>query len=220
MKSLTSIVAVNHDKVIGAGNALPWRLRSDMRFFREQTLGGIVLMGRKTYDSLGKSPLKGRYNIVVSHNFGLIEPSPDCTSAIGIDDALFRSEIAPKNFRGHFVIGGASMYDQLAPYVDRYLVTLVDKDVPDGDTFFDDTFLHDPEQWDLREVFRKPQSEADEASFTVFEIIARDPSPFAERRIAAIMRGRTGATAGSRPNGRRRGKQTASSVQEPAYSMF
>jgi dihydrofolate reductase len=219
MKSLTSIVAVNHDRVIGAGNALPWRLRSDMRFFREQTLGGVVIMGRKTYDSLGRRPLKERYNVVVSHSFGLIEPSPECTSAAGIADALFRSDRASRSFRRHFVIGGASMYEQLAPYVDRYLITLVDKEVPDGDTFFDDTFLHNPEEWELREMFRQPKTDFDEASFTVFEVVARDASAFAARRTAAIIRGEAEATSG-RKRLRNRGEQMRSTSEEPARLML
>jgi dihydrofolate reductase len=220
MKRLTSIVAVNHEKVIGSGNALPWRLRTDMQFFRETTLGNVVLMGRKTYDSLGKRPLKGRFNVVVSHSFGLIQPSPDCTSATGIDDALFRAKRAPRDYREHFVIGGASMYDQLAPYVDRYLVTLVDKTVPGGDTFFDDSFLHDPEQWDLRELFSKSKSDLDEASFTVFEIVSKNPASFAERRRQAIARAEAEATAGLRKRMRSSGRSKHSSFKQAAHPMF
>lgn len=220
MKSLTSIVAVNHDRVIGAGNALPWRLRSDMRFFREQTLGGVVLMGRKTYDSLDRKPLKQRYNVVVSHSFGLIEPNPESTSATGIADALFRANVAPRAFRRHFVIGGASMYEQLAPYVDRYLITLVDKEVLNGDTFFDDTFLHDPEEWELRELFRQSQSDFDEAAFTVFEIISRDPSAFAARRAAAINRGEAEATSGVRKRIKSRGSRALSAGDEATCLML
>lgn len=220
MQRLTSIVAVNHQKVIGAGNALPWRLKSDLRFFRQHTLGNVILMGRKTYDSLGRKPLGGRYNVVVSHSFGLIEPSPDCTSATGIDDALFRADRAPRKFRDHFVIGGASMYDQLAPYVDRYLFTLVDKDVANGDTFFDDEFLRDPTEWELKKLFRCEASEDDEASFTVFEVLSRHPLLFAERRKAAIQRAERQATAGNKRRPRPLSRDPGSAPAAAAYSML
>ncbi|HZG47017.1 MAG TPA: dihydrofolate reductase [Allosphingosinicella sp.] len=218
MEHLTSIVAVNHDKIIGAGNALPWRLKSDLKFFRAETLGNVVLMGRKTYDSLGNTPLKGRFNVVVSHSFGLFDSSEEAVSATGIEDALFRASRAPKPFRRHYVIGGASMYDQLAPFVDRYLITLVDKEVPDGDTFFDDRFLKDQEHWELNELFRKSASDEDEASFTVFEVLARDPAAFAERRREAIARGERQATAGQVK--RLRGANRRSVESTPMYSML
>jgi len=218
MEHLTSIVALNHERVIGAGNSLPWRLKSDLRFFRERTHGNVVLMGRKTYNSLGNKPLKGRFNVVVSHSFGLFASTDEAVAATGIEDALFRASRAPKAFRGHYVIGGASMYDQLAPFVDRYLITLVDKLVPEGDTFFDDTFLRNPAHWDLNELFRRPQSELDETSFTVFEVVARDPKPFAERRREAIALGERQATSGLNRRTRAIGRRAAQAV--PTYSML
>jgi len=219
MDSLTSIVAVNHNKVIGAGNALPWRLRSDLRFFREQTLGNVVLMGRKTYESLGKRPLQGRYNVVVSHNFGLFDSRPDCTLATGIDDALYRASKAQKLFKGLYVIGGASMYEQFSSYVDRYLITLVDKDVPDGDTYFDDSFLRNGDEWNLRELFRCPAGEGDETSFSVFEAISRTPSDFRERRRAAIERAEAEATAGFRKKARYTAVRRGPDEVRPAYLL-
>ncbi len=220
MRQLTSIVAVNAEGVIGAANRLPWRLRSDMRFFREQTTDNVVLMGRKTYDSLGHKCLPERYNVVVSHHFGLLPPSVESTSATGISDALFRASIAPKRYREHFIIGGASMYEQFAPFVDRYLITLVDKQVPDGDTFFDQGFLGNPDEWTVQELFRRPASDFDEASFSTFEILARESGGYRERRNDAIAEARAAATSGAPLRDRPVKRQGSGDETGRMYSMF
>lgn len=203
MRSLTSIVAVNREGVIGRQNGLPWRLRSDMRFFREQTLDNVVIMGRRTFDSFGRGALPRRFNIVISSHLGLFPEDSDCRTATGVEDSLFRATLAPRIYKECFVIGGATVYEQFAPYVDRYLVTLVEKEVPDGDTFFNQEPLGDPDEWEIRPLLHCPASEADEAAFTTFEVLARNPELFKERRELAIERGRIAASeeraAGSRP---------------------
>lgn len=220
MRRLTSIVAVNREGVIGCGNSLPWRLKTDMRFFRETTTGNVVLMGRKTFDSLGRRCLPNRHNVVVSHSFNLFPETPDCRAASGIADALFRATLAPKTFSDVFVIGGASMYGQFAPYVDRYLITLVEKAVPEGDTFFDQEFLGNPDEWDIQKLEAIQPSPEDEASFCVFEVLARDPETFLDRRLKAIesaraISTRARATKTASPSSRR-----DSSRQDLSYSML
>lgn len=191
MEHLTAIVAINHQGVIGAGNALPWRLKRDMQFFREETMGNVVLMGRKTFDSLGRKCLSGRYNIVVSHQWTDFPEGDVCKAASGPEDALYRATLAPRLFRGAFVIGGASIYDQLGPYVDRYLITLVDKLVDNGDTFFTPPF--DEREWTKRALFSHPADAENEASFSVYELRAKDEGKVAERRRRAIAVGRLAA---------------------------
>jgi len=209
MRSLTSIVAVNRDGVIGRQNGLPWRLRSDMKFFREQTLDNVVIMGRKTFDSFGRGALPRRYNIVISTHFGLFPEDSDCCTATGVEDALFRATLAPRIYKESFVIGGATIYEQFAPFVDRYLITLVEKDVPDGDTFFNQEPLGDPDEWEIRPLLSCPASEADEADFTTFEVMARNPELFRERRELAIERGRIAASEGRAARSRSRGPKAA-----------
>ena len=205
MQSLTSIVAVNRDGVIGRENGLPWRLRSDMKFFREQTLDNVVIMGRKTFDSLGRGCLPRRFNIVLSSHLGLFPEDSDCRTATGVEDALYRATLAPRIYKQSFVIGGASLYEQFAPFVDRYLVTLVEKEVPDGDTFFNQEALGDPDAWEIIPLLSCEPSEADEAAFTIFEVLARNPELFKDRRELAIEQGRAAAAgeaeAGSHPRG-------------------
>ena len=220
MQRLTSIVAVNEDGVIGCGNALPWRLKTDMRFFRETTSGNAVLMGRKTFDSLGRKCLPKRFNIVISHTFGLFVEGAECRSATGIEDALFRATLAPKRFKHVYVIGGASMYEQFAPYVDRYLITLVQKDVPDGDTFFDQSFLGDPDAWQITELSKVGADSDNEAAFAIFEVLARDPQPFAERRAAAIESARSASMRSTSSRHQAAPPARSSREESPTYSML
>jgi dihydrofolate reductase len=191
MDHLTAIVAINHEGVIGTGNALPWRLKRDMQFFREQTMGNVVLMGRKTFDSMGRTCLPGRYNIIVTHQWGEVPEGDLCKAASGVEDALYRATLAPRLFRGAFVIGGATIYDQFGPFVDRYLITLVDKRVESGDTFFAPPF--DERDWTKRLVYSHPADADNEAPFSTYELRAKDERTIAARRERAIAAGRLAA---------------------------
>ena len=215
MRSLTSIVAVNRDGVIGRRNGLPWRLRTDMKFFREQTLDNVVIMGRKTFDSFGRGALPRRYNIIISSRFALFPEDSDCRTATGVEDSLFRATLAPRIYKDGFVIGGATIYEQFAPFVDRYLITLVEKEVPDGDTFFNQEPLGDPDAWEIRPLLSCPASEADEADFTTFEVLARNPEQFRERRELAIERARIAASEGRAARARSRGQKAAGGDASP-----
>lgn len=187
MRQLTSIVAMNDQGAIGAGNSLPWRVRSDMQFFRRTTLDQVVIMGRKTYQSLNGC-LPRRSNVVVTHGFSLFSAGPDCRSAGAIDEALVTAAKAAKK-RDVFVIGGAMMYEQFAPYVDRYLITMIEKDVPNADTFFRETWLSDQGEWDQRLIAQgDADGEADEAGFAIWEFVAKSARAIAERRAEAIAR--------------------------------
>lgn len=220
MQRLTSIVAVNSAGVIGCGNALPWRLRTDMRFFRETTTDNVVLMGRKTFDSLGRKCLPHRFNVVVSHSFNLFAETAECRSASGIGDALFRATLAPKKYSSVFVIGGASMYAQFAPYVDRYLITLVEKDVPAGDTFFDQSFLGDPDRWEINQLRRVAAGPSDEAAFSIFEVLARDPAVFRDHRDEAIEVARAASIRAQPHKGARTQRSSGSQSEFQSYSML
>jgi dihydrofolate reductase len=219
MKHLTSIVAVNREGVIGCGNTLPWRLKRDMRFFRETTSPHIVLMGRKTFDSLGRRCLPNRHNIVISHSFGLFPETDNCRSAHSIDEALFRASLALKKYGEVFVIGGASMYEQFAQYVDRYLITMVEKAVPEGDTFFNQEPLGDADRWTIKQLFRQDADAENEAPFTVFEAVSKQAQEFSIRRAEAIEAGRISGTAG-RTISRTARRQHAKELSAPNFLML
>ncbi len=154
------IVAVADNGVIGRGNALPWRLKSDMQRFRSQTMGKPVVMGRKTYLSIGR-PLAGRTTIVVSRDRAfaatgiVVAPSLDAALAAARGDALRR------NADAIVIAGGAEIYTQALPLAAQLAVTRVHKEV-DGNAHFP---AIDPRLW--RESSRDtPQRAAeDEADF-------------------------------------------------------
>ncbi|MDG2533305.1 dihydrofolate reductase [Sphingomonas sp. HITSZ_GF] len=195
MRQLTSIVAMNAAGAIGAGNHLPWRIRSDLQFFRRQTLDQVVIMGRKTYDSLGGA-LPRRTNIVVTHGFSLFPTTAECSAVGAIDEALVAASRAPKK-KEVFIVGGASMYEQFSPYVDRYLITLVDKEVPDADTFFREAWLGDQSDWDSQIISEGIADGKDnEANFRIWEFLPKRPQIIADRRMAAIDALKRRASAG------------------------
>ena len=169
---LTSIVAIDKNGAIGCRNTLPWKLRTDMAFFRSSTLGQSVIMGRKTFDSIG-TPLIGRKNIVLSHNWQLFNSTPDCQLALSVPECLARAY--QNRSKEVFIIGGAATYLEFAPFVDRYLVTFVNFETPDADAFLATEIRDEIANWDTSEVdgvFSSP--ERDDHSFKIFEMLAPD----------------------------------------------
>lgn len=123
------------NRVIGCDNRLPWRLPNDLKRFRRLTVGHPVIMGRKTYESIGK-PLPGRTNIVVTRTRGYL--APGCAVVDSLEAALKAADEAPHDPPEHreaFVIGGAELYAQTLPLAQRIYLTLVHAEV-EGDTFF------------------------------------------------------------------------------------
>ena len=128
---LVLIAAVAHGGVIGRDGALPWHLPADMKFFREQTRGHPVLMGRKTWDSLPPRfrPLPGRHNLVMTR-----QPhwqAVGATTVHSVAQALAAAGDVPRLF----VIGGVALYAEALPMADELLLTEIDADFA-GDTFF------------------------------------------------------------------------------------
>jgi dihydrofolate reductase len=158
--ALVLVAAVAENGVIGRDKTLPWRLRSDLRRFRAHTWGKPVVMGRKTFESLGK-PLAGRTNIVISRDRGFCAPgavvAPDLEAALEAarGDALRRGADAIA------VIGGADIYAQALPIADRLDITLV-KARPDGDARFP---AIDPQTWRETDRSEQPAGPDDSAGF-------------------------------------------------------
>ena len=127
--ALELVVAVAENDVIGRGNRLPWRLPADLQHFKALTLGKTLLMGRKTYDSIGKA-LPGRTSLVLTRSTDFAPG--DCIVVRSVEDALRAARDEPVLM----VVGGAEIYGQCLPHAVRMHLTLVHTRVPDGDTFF------------------------------------------------------------------------------------
>ncbi len=147
---LVLVAAIAENGVIGRDGGMPWRLSSDLRRFRARTWGKPIVMGRKTFRSLGK-PLPGRTNIVVSRdaNFSAlgVVAAPDLHAAL----AVARGDALRRGAEAIVVIGGAEIYAQTLPIADRLDVTLV-KARPEGNVRFP---AIDPQVW--REIERSEQ---------------------------------------------------------------
>lgn len=132
---ISLIAAMAADRVIGMENAMPWHLPADLAWFKRQTLNKPVVMGRRTFESIGR-PLPGRLNIVISSQKGDAEGVTWVTS---IEDALR----AAGEVEEIMVIGGGRIYAQLLPRADRLYLTHIDVEV-EGDTTFPD---YEPDEW-------------------------------------------------------------------------
>lgn len=128
--SITMIWAMGRNRVMGKDNGLPWRLPRDMAFFKQQTLGKTIVMGRKTWESFGGKPLKDRVNMIMTRDTEYRTQGAQIIHRL--EDAL---EYA--NDQELMVIGGAQIYEEWLPYADRLLVTIIDEDF-EGDIVFPD----------------------------------------------------------------------------------
>jgi len=139
---------MDRNRVIGRDNALPWRLPADLAYFKRVTMGHPVVMGRRTYESIGK-PLPGRQNIVVSRNREF--EAPGCTVVASLEEAWKAAGDAQEVS----VIGGTSIFAETLPIADRIHLTEVQAEVP-GDTWFPE---FDRSHWTEREVERHGRDE-------------------------------------------------------------
>ena len=144
MTNVTLIAAVGRNGVIGAGNAMPWRIPEDFAFFKRTTMGHPMIMGRKTFDSIGRV-LPGRRTIVVTRQANWHHPEVE--TAHSLSEALSLAGPADEVF----VCGGGQIYDEAMAWAHRLLITEVDQS-PDGDVRFPQI---NPSRW--HEVARKDQ---------------------------------------------------------------
>lgn len=164
------IVAMAQNGVIGRANALPWqRLPEDLKRFRAFTLGKAVLMGRKTFESIGR-PLPGRANLVLTRDRAW--SAPGVVVVHSVEEALSRAAGSSELV----VIGGAEIYRLVLPFARRMYLTHVHADVP-GDTFFPD---FDATQWDDVECRMHP-ADGEHAYPVTFVTLERRNAPEAPR---------------------------------------
>ncbi len=160
---ISQIVAMDKNRVIGVDGGLPWRLPDDMRWFRKVTMSKPIVMGRKTFDSIGK-PLKGRTNIVMTRQCDFV--AEGCIVVHSVEDAI----AAAGDVAELVVIGGATIYDLFLPLTDKIYLTEVAAEV-DGDTWFGELSA---ENWQEIERVHHPADERHPYSFS-FVILTRQP---------------------------------------------
>lgn len=163
---LSVIVAMAHNRVIGLNNQMPWHLPADLAWFKKNTLNKPVIMGRKTFESIGR-PLPNRHNIVISRQ---IESSDNKISNVSwvksIDEAISLAQAQQPD--EVFIIGGGNIYQQVLPLIDRLYLTHIDAELQ-GDTYFPDYL---PEQWQV--IYQQDHQADEKNSYPYqFEILQR-----------------------------------------------
>lgn len=156
MTRLTIVVAMAHDNVIGADNDMPWHLPQDLQHFKALTVGKPVIMGRRTYDSIGRA-LPGRRNIVITRDENWTADKVETAHSLDEALALVQDDAEAS------IIGGAQLYRLALDRVHCLMVTEIDLDVP-GDAYFP---AIDPAVW--REVARQPQQNEQGQRFAFVE---------------------------------------------------
>ena len=133
---IIGIVAVDRKNAIGKGGELPWHYSADMKFFRETTTGHAVVMGRKTWLTIGK-PLKDRLNIVLSRDSN-IEPQDSLLVLSDVDSVISFNNSLTTDL---FVIGGAQIYQAFLPHIEKWIITEVPLTVSGADVFMPEGYL-------------------------------------------------------------------------------
>ena len=142
------IVARSRNHVIGKDNQMPWKISADLQFFKKVTMGYPIIMGRKTWESIGR-PLPGRRNIVVSRNVNYLALGAELVGSL--EQALD----SLKEFKRVFVIGGQQLFNQAFPLADELFITEIQIQV-NGDTYFE---IPDPSDW--QEIDRVQEKEGE-----------------------------------------------------------
>jgi dihydrofolate reductase len=167
---ISLIVAMAQNGVIGRGNALPWHLPEDLKHFKATTMGKPMLMGRKTFESIGRA-LPGRLNLVLTRDPGWSAPGASVVHSV--EEALARAGESEELM----VIGGAEIYRLVMPFARRIYLTHVQADVP-GDAFFP---AFDPTQWVDVQCDAQPADERNSYAMT-FVTLERRSAPEVPRQ--------------------------------------
>jgi dihydrofolate reductase len=165
------IVAVAENGVIGAGGAIPWRLKSDMRRLKAMTMGKPIVMGRKTFESFPRRPLPGRTNIVVTRDASYRAAGAVVTTSFADARAVARGDALRRSAGEIAVIGGADIYAQWMESADRLEITEVHAR-PEGDTWF---AAVDAAIWQEVARVRNPAGPDDSADFSYVTYRRRKP---------------------------------------------
>jgi dihydrofolate reductase len=161
---ITLIAAMDKNRAIGIDNTLPWHLPADLAHFKRITMGKPIMMGRKTYESIGRT-LPGRTNIVISRNAGLaIEGC--CVVVNSVDDGIKAAQDAGEIF----IVGGASFYAQMIDKAQQLEITHVDAEIT-GDAFFPEI---DQKVWQMASCEEHKKDYKNKYDYSFVSYIRRD----------------------------------------------
>jgi dihydrofolate reductase len=163
-KSITLIAAMGKNRAIGQDGKMPWHIPAELQHFKAATMGKAIIMGRKTWDSIGR-PLPGRQNIVVSRNPGFTAEGANVVRSL--DEALRVSES-----RENMVIGGGQLYALALPIAHRMILTLIDLE-PAADTWFP---AWNPADWEQQSEQRFPVTGDNPLAYRIVELVRTGPS--------------------------------------------
>jgi dihydrofolate reductase len=165
---LVLVAAIGENNVIGYAGQLPWRLKSDLKHFRALTIGKPVIMGRKTYESIGK-PLPGRTNIVLTRDSDLVAPGAVLAASLEQGLAVAQRDAAERGVDEIMVIGGSDVFTDTMARADRLEITHVHA-APQGDSFFPRI---DPAVWRAAAREAHKAGPEDDADFSVLTYLRR-----------------------------------------------
>lgn len=157
---ISHLVAVSNNNVIGKDNDLPWKLKRDLQHFKNYTTGKTIVMGRKTYESIGR-PLPNRRNIIISSTIRSIDGAEVFSSLEAALEAL-------KHEDEIIITGGSYLFNDTTDIVNKLVITFVDTFIEDGDVFYSDI---DYKKWNLVEesFFQKDSENEHDFSIKVYE---------------------------------------------------
>ena len=153
---ISHLVAVSNNNVIGKNNDLPWKLKKDLQHFKNYTTGKTIVMGRKTYESIGR-PLPNRRNIIISSTINEINGAE-------VFSSLEKALEALKNEDEIIITGGSYLFNDTKEIVNKLVITFVDTSIEDGDVFYTDI---DYKEWSLIEESFYNKDNENEYNFSI-----------------------------------------------------
>ena len=166
MKTISHLVAVSKNLVIGVDNNLPWNLKADLAHFKKYTLDKIIIMGRKTYESIGR-PLPNRINYVVSRTLNEIPGTVVFNSLESAISAAEQENIKMNRDNEIVIIGGGHIFQETSESMNKLIITMVDCDI-DGDIYYPDIDLT---RWDLIKTESYEKDSENDYNFKIEEYI-------------------------------------------------
>jgi dihydrofolate reductase len=157
-KTITLIAAMGKNRAIGLDGRMPWHLPAELQHFKRATMGKAIVMGRKTWQSIGR-PLPGRQNIVISRNPGFVATGADVAGSLSAAVEVSKADEI-------MVVGGGQLYTLALPLAQRLILTLIDIE-PEADTWFPEW---DNGQWQLTEERRFQADDNNELAYRIVEL--------------------------------------------------